>query len=56
MYPSAPAGGRSIAPAAVPGNVRVYIDGNELRASVRTDVSAASARAALVGTGARARP
>jgi hypothetical protein len=35
------------------GNVRVYIDGNQLRATVRTDVSAAAARAALAGSGAR---
>lgn len=46
---------QSVAPAAG-GNVRVYIDGNQLRATVRTDVSAASARAALVGTTGRSRP
>jgi hypothetical protein len=50
------AGGQAVlAPQAV-GNVRVYIDGNQVRATVRTDVAAASARAALVGTGARSRP
>lgn len=60
--PSSPSGlsasGTAVVPgaAAVPGNVRVYIDGNQLRATVRTDVAAASARAALVGTGARSRP
>jgi hypothetical protein len=42
--------------AAAAGNVRVYIDGNQLRATVRTDVAAASARAALVGAGGTARP
>lgn len=39
----------------VPGNVRIYIDGQALRATVRQDVAAAGASAALVGT-SRARP
>jgi hypothetical protein len=46
---------QSVEPAPA-GNVRVYIDGNQLRATVRTDVSAAAARAALVGAGGTARP
>ena len=37
------------------GNVRVYIDGNQLRATVRRDVSSGAARAALAGT-TRGRP
>jgi hypothetical protein len=49
---AAPAPAAMVAPA---GNVRVYIDGDQLRATVRTDVAAASARAALVGAG-RGRP
>jgi hypothetical protein len=53
-FPST-SGAMAPAPAPAPGNVRVYIDGNALRATIRGDVSAAAGRAAMAGTG-RGRP